>query len=100
LNSVVEDMRESRRPGMLVIDTGRMGPHSKGDDLRDVDERDEITASDPLKALRARCSAEDVEAIESTCQDLPGGSRKSGDGITPGQFRSDPRALLQASPAT
>jgi 2-oxoisovalerate dehydrogenase E1 component len=68
LNSVVEDMRESRRPGMLVIDTGRMGPHSKGDDLRDVDERDEITASDPLKALRARCSAEDVEAIESTCR--------------------------------
>lgn len=65
---VVEDMRESRRPGMLVIDTGRMGPHSKGDDLRDVDERDEITASDPLKALRARCSAEDVEAIESTCR--------------------------------
>ncbi len=64
---VVEDMRESRRPGMLVIDTGRMGPHSKGDDLRDVDERDEITASDPLKALRARCSAEDVEAIESAC---------------------------------
>ena len=65
---VVEDMRESRRPGMLVIDTGRMGPHSKGDALRDVDERDEITASDPLKALRARCSAEDVEAIESTCR--------------------------------
>ena len=65
---VVEDMRESRRPGMLVIDTGRMGPHSKGDDLRDVDERDEITASDPLKALRTRCSAEEVEAIESTCK--------------------------------
>ena len=65
---VVEDMRESRRPGMLVIDTGRMGPHSKGDDLRDVDERDEITASDPLKALRARCAADDVKAIESACQ--------------------------------
>ena len=65
---VVEDMRESRRPGMLVIDTGRMGPHSKGDDLRDVDERDEITASDPLKALRARCSAEEVEVIESNCK--------------------------------
>jgi 2-oxoisovalerate dehydrogenase E1 component len=65
---VVEDMRESRRPGMLVIDTGRMGPHSKGDDLRDLDERDEITASDPLKALRARCSAEEVEVIESNCK--------------------------------
>lgn len=65
---VVDDMRESRRPGMLVIDTGRMGPHSKGDDLRDVDERDELTASDPLKALRARCSEEEVEAIESACR--------------------------------
>jgi 2-oxoisovalerate dehydrogenase E1 component len=68
VEQVVEDMRESRRPGMLVIDTGRMGPHSKGDDLRDVDERDEITASDPLKALRARCSSDDVKAIESACQ--------------------------------
>ncbi|EKE17502.1 MAG: Dehydrogenase E1 component, partial [uncultured bacterium] len=53
---VVDDMRENRRPGMLVIDTGRMGPHSKGDDLRDLGERDEITASDPLKALRGRCT--------------------------------------------
>ena len=64
----VEELRESRRPGMLVIDTGRMGPHSKGDDLRDSDERNEIIASDPLKALGARCSAAEIEQIESSCR--------------------------------
>jgi len=32
--TVVTEVRTSRRPGFLVLDTRRMGPHSKGDDLR------------------------------------------------------------------
>ena len=32
--AVVTEVRASRRPGFLVLDTRRMGPHSKGDDLR------------------------------------------------------------------
>lgn len=65
---VVDELRENRRPGMLIIDTGRMGPHSKGDDLRDINERAEIVANDPLEALGARCSANEREQIESTCR--------------------------------
>ena len=68
VEAVVEDLRENRRPGMLVIDTGRLGPHSKGDDLRDVVERDELAAADPLMALAARLPVDQVEQIKSTCK--------------------------------
>jgi len=67
VEAVVEEMREHRRPGMLVIDTGRLGPHSKGDDLRDLVEREELATADPLMALSTRLSTDQVEQIKSTC---------------------------------
>lgn len=68
VEGIVEELREHRRPGMLVIDTGRLGPHSKGDDLRDAEEQEELAAADPLMALGARLSAEQIEQIESACK--------------------------------
>ena len=65
---VVQDTRNSGRPGMLVVDTGRLGPHSKGDDLRDALEREELSAADPLIALRKQLSDEQVASIESACK--------------------------------
>jgi 2-oxoisovalerate dehydrogenase E1 component len=44
-------VREQRAPGFLVIHTRRLGPHSKGDDLRDAAEMDAIRARDPLMHL-------------------------------------------------
>jgi 2-oxoisovalerate dehydrogenase E1 component len=37
-------------PSMLVIDTARLGPHSKGDDLRESAEMERIRRRDPLGA--------------------------------------------------
>jgi 2-oxoisovalerate dehydrogenase E1 component len=54
VDAVVSDMRRGKGPGMLVIDTRRMGPHSKGDDLRDPQERQAIAERDPLRALGSR----------------------------------------------
>ena len=48
VDQVVQSVRNSARPAMLVIDTMRLGPHSKGDDLRDATELDAIRARDPL----------------------------------------------------
>jgi 2-oxoisovalerate dehydrogenase E1 component len=65
---VVQETRENRRPGMLVIDTGRMGPHSKGDDLRHVSEHEELATGDPLLALGKQLSEEQVASIQSACK--------------------------------
>ena len=48
---VVAEIRNSRKPGFLVVDTCRLGPHSKGDDLRGTDIMDAIRARDPLAKL-------------------------------------------------
>ena len=62
---IVGQMRAHGGPGMLVIDTGRLGPHSKGDDLRPEAERDALVARDPLQKLAERITAADVAAIET-----------------------------------
>lgn len=64
VDSVVAEMRHGRGPGMLVIDTRRLGPHSKGDDLRDPQERAAIAERDPLQALGRRLDPQRRAAIE------------------------------------
>jgi 2-oxoisovalerate dehydrogenase E1 component len=49
--SVVEQIRASRQPGFLVIDTCRLSPHSKGDDLREPKVMEALRARDPLARL-------------------------------------------------
>jgi 2-oxoisovalerate dehydrogenase E1 component len=51
VENIVSETRRSRKPGFLVIDTRRLGPHSKGDDLRDAGEMAAIRARDPLTNL-------------------------------------------------
>src|SRR5262249_50369814 len=64
VEDVVKQVRTSRRPGFLVIDTMRMGPHSKGDDLRDVAEMEIIRKRDPLMALAGHLPPEIRARIE------------------------------------
>ena len=63
--AVVTEVRAAGRPGFLVLDTQRMGPHSKGDDLRDGEELDGIRRRDPLMALGGRLDREVRKDIES-----------------------------------
>ena len=71
--AIVEDVRLAQRPGFLVIDTMRLGPHSKGDDLRNPAEMAAIRKRDPLEQLgrtidradRERCDEECAEFVES-----------------------------------
>ena len=52
------------RPSLLIIDTERMGPHSKGDDLRPTDEMDRIRRRDPLARIGRELDAAERTAIE------------------------------------
>jgi 2-oxoisovalerate dehydrogenase E1 component len=63
--AVVGQMRSVDGAGMLVIDTRRLGPHSKGDDLRDPAIRAEIAQRDPLAALGRRLGDAQRADIES-----------------------------------
>jgi len=63
--AVVAQVRTAARPGLLVLDTRRMGPHSKGDDLRDSEELGGIRRRDPLMALGRRLGAETRQSIEA-----------------------------------
>jgi 2-oxoisovalerate dehydrogenase E1 component len=64
VDSVVTEMRQGKGPGMLVIKTGRLGPHSKGDDLRDAIERAALSDRDPLSVLGSRLNPGERAAIE------------------------------------
>ena len=62
---IVIAVRAAGGPGFLVIDTRRMGPHSKGDDLRPAEEMAEIRRRDPLAALGRRLSNATRQRIEA-----------------------------------
>ena len=64
VNDIVNQMREHAGPGLLVIETCRLGPHSKGDDLRDDNEKQRIYERDPLVALGKRLTSEQRAEIE------------------------------------
>ncbi len=70
VESVVALVRASRRPGFLVIDTQRMGPHSKGDDLRDPSEMAAIRERDPLEQMGRRLSESDRRELREATQDF------------------------------
>lgn len=65
VQAVVDETRSSQRPGFLIIDTRRMGPHSKGDDLRSEAELAAIRARDPLAAYGRLLDGEQREEIEA-----------------------------------
>jgi 2-oxoisovalerate dehydrogenase E1 component len=62
---VVRAVRVAGRPGYLVLDTRRMGPHSKGDDLRSGEEMAGIRSRDPLAALGRQLAEATRHRIEA-----------------------------------
>lgn len=60
------ELRRTRTPRALVLNTTRFGPHSKGDDTRDPAYVDELRATrDPLTLHAAQLAAAERQAIES-----------------------------------
>src|SRR5438270_551076 len=67
--NVVKSVRESCRPGFLIIDTMRLGPHSKGDDLRDATEMAAIRQRDPLTRIGERLSPGERVEIDAAVKE-------------------------------
>ncbi len=66
----VAEVREQQRPGFLVIDTGRLGPHSKGDDMRPEAEMAALRARDPVARLGATLDPARRAAIEHAADEF------------------------------
>ena len=64
----VARVRERCEPFMLVLDTYRFSPHSKGDEIRDAAEIAEHRARDPLTVAGARLDPAQRTAIEAACE--------------------------------
>ena len=64
VDQVVQWTRSHGEPGLLIIDTMRLGPHSKGDDARPPGEMEAIQRRDPLRALGERLPESQRREVE------------------------------------
>jgi 2-oxoisovalerate dehydrogenase E1 component len=95
----VAETRARRRPGFLVIDTCRLGPHSKGDDLRPSDEMEAIRARDPLTRLAESLDPGTRARIEAANQDLLAKVLARALAAPEACFASPPESTFAAGPA-
>ena len=63
---VVRYVRNEGKPAWLYLETVRLGPHSKGDDTRSVEEVERLRERDPLLVLRGRVPG--WSSIEQDCE--------------------------------
>ena len=83
-------VRSTGQPGFLVIDTSRLGPHSKGDDLRDTAEMEAIHRRDPLSRLGSQLSTSERVAIEEANLRFLSEVRTVAEAAPESRFRSRP----------
>lgn len=68
VKSAVNKVRTQRKPFVFVIDTFRLGPHSKGDDDRPHDEIEKYRSKDMYEILKMRLENEAIN-IERICEE-------------------------------
>jgi 2-oxoisovalerate dehydrogenase E1 component len=99
VEQVVEHVRERRAPGFLVIDTMRLGPHSKGDDLRDNEEMQAIRQRDPLARLGERLPASLKQEIDTATQSFIAMVERAAHASPEARYRTRPVHLFTDAPA-
>ena len=94
VEAVVDGMRRSGGPGFLVLDTMRMGPHSKGDDLRDAGEMERIRRRDPLTRLGASLPEDVRHAIDARTSEFVQRVRDEAMGSPEARYTAAPRHIF------
>ena len=69
--NAIDYVRKNSKPFFMVMDTYRLGPHSKGDDFRDIEEIEFYQQKDPLILLKNKIeeSGISLETMEQTIRD-------------------------------
>jgi 2-oxoisovalerate dehydrogenase E1 component len=90
-------VRAHRRPGFLVIDTGRLGPHSKGDDLRTGSEMAALQARDPVERLGASLDPRVRASIETAADAFFATLTEAAYAAPESRFASVPQSLFDGA---
>jgi len=61
---ITSRIRRSSEPEFLLLNTYRLGPHSKGDDFRPPEELESYRQRDPMTLLRDQCVDLDPDGLE------------------------------------
>jgi 2-oxoisovalerate dehydrogenase E1 component len=96
--AAVREVRGTRAPGMLVIETRRLGPHSKGDDLRPAGELEAIRARDPLVRLGATLPPERRAALDAAAEEHVRRATAAARASPEARFENVPRSAFPAAP--
>ncbi|MGE4055593.1 MAG: dehydrogenase E1 component subunit alpha/beta [Vicinamibacterales bacterium] len=94
VEETVRSVRMTRTSGLLVIETRRLGPHSKGDDLRSGDEMCGIRERDPLTRLGLCLDTALRESIDGRCEEFVKGVRDEAMSSRPASFERTPREIF------
>jgi 2-oxoisovalerate dehydrogenase E1 component len=94
VEEVVRTVRTLRQPGFLVIDTMRLGPHSKGDDLREAAEMAAVRDRDPLARLGGSLAPAVRQAIERRNAEFIDSVRELGHAAAESRFEVTPAHLF------
>jgi TPP-dependent pyruvate/acetoin dehydrogenase alpha subunit len=65
----ISKVRTEQQPFVQIVDTYRLGPHSKGDDFRPKEEIENWFDKDPLKIAEKYIGSKDIEKIERSVLD-------------------------------
>jgi len=98
VEDIVKTVRTSRSPGFLVIETRRLGPHSKGDDLRPNSEMDEIRQRDPVSNLGKQLSPQEREAIDTAASEFVEAAHQAALNSPEQRFRAVPKDIFFEKP--
>jgi 2-oxoisovalerate dehydrogenase E1 component len=91
VEGVLETVRSLNAPGFLVINTDRLGPHSKGDDSRDSAEMASIRDRDPLKRLGDRLTLDEKHRIDEVNREFVATTREVAAASPPARYRHRPK---------
>ena len=94
VDEFVAGVREGQ-PSLLVIDTERLGPHSKSDDKRAPDELERIRRRDPLAALGRMLPDHQRASIESENEQLIAAVHEQALASPPASAMSARRTILR-----
>ncbi len=95
--TAVRFVREQRRPGFLVIETNRLGPHSKGDDARSPAELEALRTRDPLTRLGRALTPERRAAIGAATASFLDTALAEALASPEARFSLPPRSLFTAA---